>query len=130
MDEGTARAMIDDHFAHCGRDEERASRLYADDVVLDFPQGGERVRGRASITAFRSAYPARLTFEVHRVTGRDDLWVNEYTIRYDDADPHRVVGIMQFAGGLVVRETVYVTKPWDPPEWRSPWAEPITNEAP
>jgi len=125
MDEGAARAMIDDHFAHCGRDEVRASRLYADDVVLEFPQGGERVRGRDAITAFRSSYPAKLSFEVHRVTGRDDLWVNEYTIRYDDADPHRVVGIMEFADGLVARETVYVTKPWEPPAWRSRWVEPI-----
>jgi len=47
------------------------------------PQGGERVRGKANIITFRSAYPARQQFEVPRITGCHDLWVNEYTILYD-----------------------------------------------
>ncbi|MBA2308695.1 MAG: nuclear transport factor 2 family protein [Pseudonocardiales bacterium] len=125
MDELTARAMIKQHFDWSGRDEVRASQLYAEDVVLEFPQGGERVRGRANIVAFRSAYPARLSFEMHRTTGRDDLWVNEYTIRYDEVNPHFVVGIMEFADDQVVRETIYLTQGWEPPAWRAQWVEPI-----
>ncbi|MCW2632526.1 MAG: hypothetical protein JWR88_1488 [Pseudonocardia sp.] len=126
MDDVTARAMIKQHFDWAGRDEVRASELYAEDVVLEFPQGGERIRGRENIIAFRTAYPARLSFEMHRTIGRDDLWVNEYTIRYDDADPHLVVGIMEFADEQVVRETIYLTHGWEPPAWRAQWVEPIT----
>ncbi len=44
---------------------------------LEFPQRGERIRGKASIIAFRTAYPARLTFAMHRTVGCDDLWVND-----------------------------------------------------
>lgn len=125
MDDVTARALIKEHFDWAGRDEVRASRLYSEDVVLEFPQGGERIRGRENIIAFRNAYPARLSFEMRRVTGRDDLWVNEYTIRYDEADAHFVVGIMEFADDHVVRETIYLARGWPPPAWRARWVEPI-----
>src|SRR4051794_38817595 len=72
----------------------RASEIYADDAVLEWPQGGERIRGKANITAFRSTYPARQEFELRRTTGCHDLWVNEYTIRYDE-QLVMVVGIME-----------------------------------
>jgi hypothetical protein len=125
MDEETARRRIGEHFAAAGRDEARASELYADDAVLEFPQGGERIRGKANIQGFRTAYPASLDFEIRRTIGRGDIWVNEYIIRYDGRPSH-VVGIMEFRDGLVVRETVYVTDPWEPPAWRARWVELMT----
>lgn len=124
MDETRARAAITDHFANAGRDEVRASEIYADDAVLEFPQGGERIRGKANILAFRTAYPASLNFEIRRTIGCGDLWVNEYTIRYD-GKPSHVVGMMEFRDDSVVRETVYVSEPWDPPAWRARWVESI-----
>jgi hypothetical protein len=111
MDEATARAMIQAHFdassiglAGGGPEDDivRASQIYADDAVVEWPQGGERVRGKANIIAFRSSYPARQEFELHRITGCHDLWVNEYTIRYDDR-PVMAVGIMESRDGKVVR---------------------------
>ena len=131
MDEATARAMIADHFAASnisaagggpGDDIARASEIYADDAVVEWPQGGERVRGKANIIGFRSAYPARQEFRLHRTTGCDDLWVNEYTIVYDDK-PVMAVGIMEFRDGKVVRERIYFGEPWDPPAWRTQWVE-------
>ena len=133
MDETAARAMIEDHFEWSNisvagggpaDDIVRASEIYADDAVLEWPQGGERVRGKANIIAMRSAYPARQEFELHRTTGCHDLWVNEYTIRYDGR-PMNVVGIMEFRDGKVVRERIYFGEPWEPPAWRAQWVEPI-----
>jgi len=69
MDDGAVRAIIDGHFATAGKDETRASAIYAEDAVLEFPQGRERIRGRAKIQAFRSAYPASLEFEGLRTIG-------------------------------------------------------------
>ena len=127
MDEATARAMIQAHFDASGvgaaggapeDDIARASEIYADDAVVEWPQGGERVRGKANIIAFRSTYPARQQFELHRTTGCHDLWVNEYTIRYDDR-PVMAVGIMEFRDDKVVRERIYFGDPWEPPAWRA-----------
>jgi hypothetical protein len=125
MDENAVRALIAEHFDASTDDIARASEIYADDAVLEFPQGRERIRGKADIIAFRSAYPARVTFEMHRTIGRLDLWVNEYTIRYDDTKPLHVVGIMEFRGDKVVRERIYFGEPWDPPAWRARWVEPM-----
>jgi hypothetical protein len=138
MDEAAARAMIKDHFDASaigspggGPDDDiaRASEIYADDAVLEWPQGGERIRGKANITAFRSAYPARMDFHLHRVSGCHDLWVNEYTIRYDDR-PVMAVGIMEFHDGKVIRERIYFGEPWEPPAWRAHWVEPMDPEDP
>jgi hypothetical protein len=138
MEEAAARAMIQAHFDASniteagggpGDDIGRASEIYADDAVLEWPQGGERVRGKANIIAVRSAYPARLEFQMHRITGCHDLWVNEYTIRYDGR-PISVVGIMEFRDGKVVRERIYFGEPWEPPAWRAQWVERMEPEAP
>ena len=111
MTENTARAMIRAHFeaSNIGApggtpadDIARASEIYAEDAVLEWPQGGERIRGKPNIIGSRSTYPARQQFELHRTTGCHDLWVNEYTIRYDDR-PVMVVGIMEFRDEKVVR---------------------------
>jgi hypothetical protein len=59
-------------------------------------------------------------------SGREDLWVNEYSISYDDGPPQNVVGIMEFRDNKVFRERVYVTEPWEPPAWRAQWVEPMT----
>jgi ketosteroid isomerase-like protein len=131
MDEATARAMIQRHFDASnvgapggGPDDDiaGASEIYADDAVVEWPQGGERLRGKANIIAFRSTYPAHQQFELHRTTGSGDLWVNEYTIRYDD-EAVMVVGIMEFRDGKVVRERIYFGSSWEPPAWRAQWVE-------
>jgi hypothetical protein len=131
MTEATARALIRAHFdasnvsvAGGGPGDEiaGASAIYADDAVLEWPQGGERVRGKANIIAFRSTYPTRQRFELHRTTGCHDLWVNEYTIDYDD-QPVMVVGIMEFRDHKVVRERIYFGDPWEAPAWRAQFVE-------
>lgn len=126
MDEALIRKLIADHFAAAGKDEVATSAIYADDAVLEFPQGRERIRGRANIQAFRSVYPASLEFEMIRTIGSGDLWVNEYVIRYD-GKPSYAIGVMEFSNGKVVRETLYVGDPWDPPAWRAQWVESMDD---
>ena len=88
-----------------------------------------RLRGRANIIGFRSTYPARQQFELHRTTGCHDLWVNEYTIRYDD-QPVMAVGIMEFHDEKVIRERIYFGEPWEPPAWRAQWVERFDPRVP
>ena len=106
-----------------GPNEDKASEVYHDDALLEFPQSGERFRGKANITGWRSRYPARLTFEPQELRGQGDLWVAEGRIRYDDGDPIRLVKIWQFRDGKVERETLYFADPFPAPDWRRPWAE-------
>lgn len=130
--------MINDHFAASnisvaggGPDDDiaRASEIYAEDAVLEWPQGGERIRGKANIIAMRSAYPARQEFQLHRTIGAGDVWVNEYTIVYD-SKPLYAVGIMEFRDDKVILERIYFGEPWEPPAWRAQWVEPMDVKAP
>ena len=41
-----------------------AGALYDDDSVLEFPQSGERFRGRANIQGFREQYPTDVALEI------------------------------------------------------------------
>jgi ketosteroid isomerase-like protein len=128
MDAETARALILDHYAAAGRDEEHVAQVYTEDAILDFPQGGERIRGKAKILAFRTAYPARVSIRIRRTVGAGDLWVNEGTVSYDDGPPQNLVSIWEFRGDKVAHETAYVAAPWEPPASRAQWVEPIPDE--
>jgi limonene-1,2-epoxide hydrolase len=124
MDEATTQAMLKQFYDTTVDDVTGASEIYANDAMLEFPQGRERIRGKANIIAFRSAYPANVTIDVHRIIGRQDLWVNELTIRYDGT-PMNVVSIMEIRDGKIVHERNYYGEPWEPPAWRAQWVEPM-----
>ena len=127
MDDATIRQRILDHYAAAGIDERRVAEIYADDVILDFPQGRERLRGKENIVASRSAYPAQVRIHPRRIVGSGDIWVIEGTITYDGV-PRYVASIWEFRDGKVVHETSYVTEGWEPPAWRSQWVEPIADD--
>ena len=98
--------------------------IYDDDAILDYPQSGERFRGRARIQAQRGGHPAERHFTVHRILGRGDLWVSECVITYDGVPTHSV-SIMEIADGLVAHETQYFADPFDAAPGRAALAEPI-----
>ena len=121
MDAATVRAMLLQHFEHAGSDPELAYAMYRDDAVLEFPQSGERFVGVESFREWRSDYPASTSVEIGEVRGGDDLWVAELTISYDDGPRNLGVSILEFSEDRIVRESIYVTEGWDPPEWRAQW---------
>ena len=111
-----------------GPNEAKASEYYHDDALLEFPQSGERFRGKENFTAWRQQYPARLEFEPRELRGAGDLWIAETGLRYDGRDPLSVVKILQFRGDKIARETLYFADPFPAPDWRKPWAEKGTVE--
>lgn len=123
--DGTARARIEEHWrASESGDTDAEHEIYADDAILDYPQSGERFRGRPAIQAQRGGHPAERHFTVLRIRGGGDLWVSECVITYDGA-PTYSVSVMEFAGGLVSRETQYFADPFPAPSSRAALAEPI-----
>ena len=98
--------------------------IYADDAILDYPQSGERFRGRSRIQAQRGGHPAERHFSVRRITGAGDLWISECVITYDGA-PTFSVSVMEFADGFVAHETQYFADPFPASPARAALAEPI-----
>ena len=97
-------------------------QIYEDHAVLEYPQSGERIRGRQRIQASRMAQPNKKRFAVRRMLGGGGLWISELVLTYDE-QPVYVVSIMEFEGGKVVRETQYFGEPFRPGPSRTQWVE-------
>jgi SnoaL-like domain len=98
--------------------------IYAADAILDYPQSGERFRGRSTIQAQRGGHPAERHFAIRRILGAGEHWVSECVITYDGA-PTYSVSIMETADGFVTHETQYFADPFPASPARAALAEPI-----
>jgi hypothetical protein len=126
MDEDSrTRARIREHWNASERgDGEAEHAIYATDAVLDYPQSGERFRGRGNIRAQRGGHPADRHFTVRRISGAGQLWISEVVITYDGV-PSYSVSIMEFAEDAVAHETQYFGDGFAAAAWRAPLAERI-----
>ena len=121
------RTAVEDHWrASEYGDTETEHAIYAADAILDYPQSGERFRGRATIAAQRGGHPASRHFSVVRIVGSGRLWVSECIITYDGVPTHSV-SIMEFVDDHVVHERQYFADPFPAPAWRAALAEPIAD---
>jgi len=90
------RARIQRHWEASERgDVEVEHAIYAADAILDYPQSGERFRGRSRIQAQRGGNPAERHFTIRRILAGGDLWVSECVITYDGV-PTNSVSVMEF----------------------------------
>ncbi len=123
MEDREIRAALDRHWAASdANDFETEHDIYRDDAVLEYPQSGERIRGRGNIQASRAAQPNQKRFTVRRIVGSGALWVTEFVLSYD-GQPSYTVSVMEFVEGKVARETQYFADPFEPGPSRAQWVE-------
>jgi len=114
MDDQMMIAALQLHWnASDAGDFETEHEIYHEDAVLDYPQSGERIRGRRNIRESRYVQPSKKRFAVRRVIGSGDLWITEFVLTYDDT-PSYVVSIMEFRDRLVAHETQYFADAFEP----------------
>ena len=123
MGDEDLRAALQRHWAASdANDFDTEHEIYRADAVLEYPQSGERIRGRSNIQASRVAQPNAKRFTVRRILGGGDLWISELVLKYDE-QPYYVVSIMEFEDEAVVRETQYFGDPFAPGPSRARWVE-------
>jgi hypothetical protein len=123
------RARIQQHWEASERgDGDAEHAIYAVDAILDYPQSGERFRGRSKMQAQRGGHPAERHFTIRRILGGGEVWVSECVITYDGV-PTYSVSVMEISDGLVRHETQYFADPFDAPAGRAALAEPIPAAA-
>src|ERR1700759_609976 len=123
MDDGTVRVALKRHWdASDASDFQVEHEIYREDAVLDYPQSGERIRGRRNIQESRFLQPNRKRFSVRRMIGGGELWITEFVLSYDGI-PSYVVSIMEFRDGLVAHETQYFADRFEPGASRAHLAE-------
>ncbi|MBM7047794.1 nuclear transport factor 2 family protein [Rhizobium lusitanum] len=123
MDENEIRTALDRHWAASDANEFDVEHdIYQENALLEYPQSGERIRGRNNIQASRIAQPNSKHFSVRRIIGAGDLWITEFILSYDNS-PSYSVSIMEFRDGKVARETQYFGDPFAPGPSRAQWVE-------
>jgi hypothetical protein len=114
LDDQNIRAALEVHWAASdASDFALEHEIYREDAVVEYPQSGERIRGRRNIQASRVAQPNAKRFKVRRIVGAGDLWITEFILAYDGR-PSYSVSIMEFADGKVIRETQYFGDSFEP----------------
>lgn len=109
------------------------SEMAAEDMVQEWPQSGERIRGKDNIEAVNRNYEAGTgrspKATLRRVLKPGEAWVIEGTIDYGDGVPVSLVQIIETGpDGKVTRETDYFASPFEAPEWRRQWVEKMERE--
>lgn len=116
MTEGTDSAnrdIVERFFAASERGDVAAlTELVDDQMVMEWPQSGERFRGRDNVLAAMSAVEVKPQFAGSpRLVGSGQLWVLMVPLRYGD-DVLQYVAIVELEGGRIRRATGYWGAPF------------------
>jgi ketosteroid isomerase-like protein len=141
------RARLERFVAAMNRREYAAlDELFTDDLVQDYPQSGEIVRGLRNFRAILENYPTGLPegsidsgtlrvsakdeikvvapfFTVIRVEGAGDEGTYTLRTRYPDGSSWWTIGFYHLRDGRIDRATVFFAPEFEAPAWRAPYAE-------
>jgi hypothetical protein len=123
----------------------RLDKFLAADVVMEWPQSRERVRGIDNFRAILSEYPGRNaagfqsepilvageephyvmtpTFNLVRVQGSGDSPIFVAKLRYPDGSTWWMIGFCTIRDDKIARQIAYFAPEYPAPDWRAGWVE-------
>ncbi len=103
--------------------------LLHDDFICEWPQSGERIRGRDNFIAVNANYPRRVRIKLLRTLAEGASVVSEM-VATDAADPSRIdraVSFFDFRDDLIVHLREFWPDPFEAADWRAQWVERIAE---
>lgn len=125
------RAIVEDYWQRMNTNDWQAvGQLLHDDFVLDWPQSGERIRGRANFAAVNANYPAAgpWSFAVQRLIADENGAASDVLVSAPSISA-RVVTFFELRDGRIWRMTEFWPDPFEAAEWRKQWVERYEPEA-
>lgn len=142
----TSRQVIDRYTKGLiSRDLDLQAQVCGEDMVSEYPQSGERIRGWANIRAVAENYPGGLpqdlagkvhgsedkwivgpSFNVLRIEGTGDVFTLIGSATYPDGKTWQLMSLVEVRAGKIVKTTEIFGAPFDPPSWRARWVELVT----
>jgi ketosteroid isomerase-like protein len=100
------------------------SALLHDDYVLEWPQSGERIRGRENFAEINTYYPAegKWQFKLNQILAEGDLVVTDVTVT-DGSRTDRALTFSTIRDGKIWRQVEFWPEPSEAPAWRAQWVE-------
>jgi ketosteroid isomerase-like protein len=123
MSEQQNRDTLERYFQAFERhDLDAMEELLYNDYVEEYPQSGERIRGKDNWRKIEENYPGLPNMTDHSYVLSGDLGVMKMTLEYDG---NRVYAceIVDFEDGKIKRARAYFAEPFEAPEWRAQWVE-------
>ena len=96
--------------------------LLDDDYVEEYPQSGERIRGKDNRRKIAENYPGLPNLTDHSYKMSGDLAVIEMTLEYEGNRLYSCE-VTEFEEGKIKRTRAYFGEPFEAPEWRAQWVE-------
>lgn len=101
--------------------------LVHDDLVMEWPQSGERFVGREkALAAFTATEEKPDIAGEPQLVGGDDLWVIRMPVRYGE-DIYHYVGVFELESGVIRRSAEYFGAPFPANPARAAYAEPVAS---
>jgi SnoaL-like domain len=118
------RAVVERFFAASERgDVDALVALIDDEMVMEWPQSGERFSGRANVLAAMGAVEVKPEFAgTPRLIGSGPLWVLTVPLRYG-GDILQYVAVLELESGRVRRATGYWGAPFPAQASRAPFVD-------
>ena len=123
--------------AMAASDMEAQERLLADDIVEDYPQSGEQIRGKANRRGIIENYPGGQPQDAKsqgqsiapEITGSGDQFTVVGPITYPNGETWQYIGLMQLSNAKINRITSYFAAPFEAPAWRARYVEKAATAA-
>ena len=118
------RELVERFFGASERgDRDEIAALVHDDMVMDWPQSGERFRGRDDVLAAIAAVETKPQFAGEpRLVGAGSVWVLMVPLRYGE-DLLHYVAVIEVEDGRIRRGTGYWGAPFPAQASRAPFLD-------
>jgi len=113
-------------------DIEAQERLLSDDFVEEYPQSGERIRGKDNRRGIIENYPGGTPREASAsdseawapaITGAGDRFTVVGQIKYPNGETWHAISLIEIRDGKINKLTSYFAAPFEAPAWRAPYVE-------
>ena len=123
MSEQQNRDTLERYFQAFGRgDLNAAADFLHDDYVEEYPQSGERIRGKQNWLSIVNSYPGLPKLIDYSLEVSGELYVLEAILEYE-SDRVYVCEISEVQDGKIKRAREYFGEPFEALEWRAQWVE-------
>ena len=119
--------------AMAANDIEAQERLLSDDFVEEYPQSGERIRGKDNRRAIIENYPGGTPRDTTKasesspipdvIIGAGDRFAVAGQITYPNDETWHAVSLIELRDGKISKITDYFGAPFEAPAWRAPYVE-------
>lgn len=101
-----------------------AGEILHDEYLLEWPQSGERIRGRANFVAINENYPAhgRWEFSVLGIVAEGNRVVSDVNVT-DGVVTARVITFSTIRDGRILHQVEFWPDPFEAAAWRAQWVE-------